>query len=442
MEKTKEVNFKQALPLSLQHVLAMFVGTIVPPLLIANVSGLGSRGTIFLIQAALFSSAIATLIQLIPLPFFKKKTGSNLPIMMGMSYVFLGVGISVTSQYGLAALFGGLLIASIFGIFMGYFVDRVRKIFTPLISGVLVLCMGIGLYSPAINNLAGGLGKPTYGEPINFSLGLFVALLIVLLIRFGKSTIKDSAILIGIVAGYLIAIPLGMVDFSGVGGASWFAFPKPLAYGLEFRLEVILIFIITYAIGVIDFMGCCTVITLGGFERKLNKEEFSDGVIGAAIGSIISALFGALPTAGLSQNAAIISLNKGIEKIIFYIAIGVILLTSVSPKLAVILTTIPHAVIGGATLVVFGMIAMAGIMLLTMFGFDEETKLIAGISIAISIGISTAPGILEKFPQVVQTLIGGSSVITGVVIAILLQSIFQLIENRKNKNLKLEKIKS
>lgn len=431
MDKTKEINLKQILPLSLQHVLAMFVGTIVPPLLIANVSGLGSKGTITLIQAALFASAIATLIQLIPLPFFKKKTGSNLPIMMGMSYVFLGVGISVTSQYGLASLFGGLLVASIFGIFMGYFVDKIRKIFTPLISGVLVLCMGIGLYSPAIKNLAGGLGNPTYGSPINFAVGLFVALLIILLIRFGKSSIKDSAILIGIVVGYFIAIPLGMVDFSAVGEATWFALPQPLAYGLEFRLEVIFIFIITYAIGIVDFMGCCTVITFGGFQRELKKEEFSSGVIGAAIGSVISSLFGALPTAGLSQNAAILSLNKGIKKIIFYIAIGVILLTSVSPKLAVILTTIPNAVIGGATLIVFGMIAMAGVMLLTMFGFDEETKLIAGISIALSIGISNASGILDKFPQVVQTLVGGSSVITGVVIALLLQSIFQLIDKRK-----------
>lgn len=441
MNKIKEIGFKEALPLSLQHVLAMFVGTIVPPLLIANVAGLGSIGAITLIQAALFASGIATIIQLIPIPFFRKKTGSNLPMMMGMSYVFLGVGISVTAQYGLASLFGGLLVASIVGIFMGYFVDLIKNIFTPVISGVLVLCMGIGLYNPAINNLAGGFGSPTYGLPINFAVGLFVAFLIIFLSKFGRSAIKDSAILIGIVVGYLIAIPLGMVSFSGVEEAAWFALPKPMAYGLEFRPEVIIIFIIAYAIGIIDFMGCCTVTTLGGFDRPLEEKEFSGGVIGAALGSVISALFGALPTAGLSQNAAIISMNKGVHKLIFYIATGLILLTSISPKLAVVLTTIPNAVIGGATLVVFGMIAMAGIMLITMFGFDEETKLIAGISIALSIGISTTPGILSEFPQAIQTLIGGSSIITAVVVAMILQGVFKVIEVRKKKQIiKLEEV--
>jgi xanthine/uracil permease len=176
-----------------------------------------------------------------------------------------------------------------------------------------------------------------------------------------------------------------------------------------------------------------TVTTLGGYNRELKGDEAAGGVIGAAIGSIISALFGGLPTAGLSQNAAIVSMNKGVHKLIFYIAAGIVLLVSVSPKVAIILTTIPNAVIGGATLIVFGMIAMAGIMLITMFGFNDDDKLIAGISVATSIGISSVPGILNKFPETIQTLVGGSSIITGVVFALVLQGIFKIIEKKETK---------
>lgn len=438
MENASRISLKDALPLSLQHVLAMFVGTIVPPLLIANVTGMDGGGTTLLIQAALFASGIATFIQLFPIPFLGKKTGSDLPVMMGMSYVFLGVALSVASTYGLAVLFGGLLVSSVAGIFMGFFIDRIKRFFTPLISGILVLCMGIGLYNPAINNLAGGFGSPSYGDPKNFILGLSVAFLIIFLLKKGRGPLKDSAILVGIAAGYLVALPLGMVDFSGVAVAPWFALPKPVAYGLEFNPQVILVFIIAYAIGTIDFMGCCTVTTLGGYHRDLSEEEASGGVIGASIGSIIAALFGSIPTAGLSQNAAIVSMNKGVHKTIFYLAGGIILFTSVSPKIAALLTTIPNAVIGGATLVVFGMIAMAGIMLMTMFGFDDDAKLIGSISVATSIGISGAPGILDNFPEVVRTLVGGSSIITGVVMALILQGVFSLFNRKKTQEKPLE----
>ncbi len=419
------------LPLSFQHVLAMFVGTIVPPLLIAKVAGISGGSVIPLIQSALFVSAIATLIQLIPIKIGPFSTGSNLPLVMGMSYVFLGVGLSVVGRYGLSALFGGLLISSLAGIIMGCFIHRIKRIFTPLISGILVLCMGIGLYDPAIDNLAGGIGSPIYKEPINFIIGLSVTFIIILLTKFGKKHFKDSAILIGIIFGYIVCFIFGIIDFSPVSSAKWFALPRLLSYGMTFKLEVILTFIVVYAIGIIDFMGCCTVTSLGGFDRNLEEKEFSGGVIGAAIGSIFASLFGALPTAGLSQNAAIISLNKKTNKTIFYLVAIIILITSLSPKFAVLLTTIPSCVIGGATLVVFGMISMAGISLLTMFDFSESSKLIAGISIAASIGISRSPDLLANFPEIIQSLVGGSSILTGVILGIFLQEIFAFIESKK-----------
>lgn len=430
----ENMSLKRAVPLSFQHLLAMFVGTIVPPLLLAGVVGAGKVETVILIQAALFSAGVATFIQLFPIKIFKNyRTGSELPIMMGMNYVFLGVCLTVASKYGLPLMFGGLLVSSIVGVFLGGIVGKVKRFFTPLVSGVLVLCMGIGLFSPSIHNLAGGLGSPTYGEPVNFFIGLFVAFLIVFLNKFGKGIVKDVSILIGVIVGYIVSLFFGLVNFSQVGEAEWFALPKILNYGVEFNFEVITIFIITYIIGTIDFMGACTVATIGGYGRELKDEEYTGGIIGAALGSILASLFGSIPVAGLSQNAAIVAMNKETNKKIFILGGIFVMLTSISPKLASILITIPNAVMGGATLVVFGMIASSGIMLLTMCDFDMEKRLITGVAVAISLGISNNPGILSKFPPVFQTLVEGSSIISAVIITLILQAIFYFKDNKKEK---------
>lgn len=425
-------SLKEALPLGIQHVMAMIVGNMVPAFLIASIIGLSSEMTTMLVQGSMLAAAIGTFIQLYPLPFFGKyKIGSRLPVMMGMSYVFLGAALSVAAEYGFPALLGGQLIASILGIFIGIYVRRIRKYFTPVISGTIVTCMGIGLFPVAIHKLAGGLGSPSYGNPINFAIGLFVAFLIIFINKFGKGLLKDTSILIGIVAGYILCLSLGMIDFSAMSSASWISLPKPLAFGLEFRWEVIAILTLIFTIGIVDIMGGYTIITLGAFNREVTDQELSSGVIGVAAGSIISSVFGGLPVAVFSQNAAIVAMNKVVSR--YVIAIGAIflLLTGISPKIGALMATVPSAVIGGAILVVFGMITMAGIMLLTMFGFDEETKIIAGIAITLSIGVTSAPQVLEQFHPMIQTLVGGSSIVAGTVVAFLLQGTFGLIKSLK-----------
>lgn len=439
---TKKFFLKQIIPLSLQHVLAMFIGTIVPPLLIANIINAPAFTVTMLIQAALLSSALATFIQIFPIKIFRSlKTGSSLPLMMGMNYVFLGICLSVVDKHNLSTLFGGLFLASIIFLFFNNFILYFKKFFTPLISGILIICMGIGLFQPAINNLAGGYGHPSYGNPQNFLLGISVSLLIIFLNKFAKGIVKDSSILIGILVGYIFSFFLGIIDFSQVGNSPWISWPKPIAYGFDFNIEVISIFLIAYIISTIDFMGCCTLTTVGGLNRNLESLEYSNGTIGCILGSILGAVFGSIPVAGLSQNAAIVSLNKNTHKLIFIMASIFIFFISLSPKLATILITIPNSVIGGATLVIFGMIVTSGISLLTMDTFTDEDKLIAGFSIALSIGLSHASNILSKFPEIIQTLIGGSTIVTGVVTALFLQTIFSTFKTSKDSNLEEKALK-
>ena len=424
---------REAIPLGMQHLLAMIVGNMVPAILISNILGLSKEMSIMLLQGAMLAAGIATIIQLYPIPLIKGyKIGAGLPVMMGTSYVFLGACLSVTGQYGIATLIGAQIVSAVVTIFLGIAVKKIRKIFTPVISGTIVACMGIGLFPVAINNLAGGQGSLDFGSSKNFIVGIIVAFIVVIIMHFGKGLVKDVSILIGIVVGYIISLSLGMVDFSAVGESAWFAFPKLLPFGVEFRLDVIIMFTLIYAISIADLMGSYTVVTMGGLNREVTDEELSSGVIGGAVGSIIASLLSSIPTGVFSQNSAIVAMNKVVSRFVIATATVILFIAGISPKIGALITTIPSAVIGGATLVVFSQIAMAGVMLITMEEFTDQNKLIAGVAIATSIGVTSFPQAIEKLPPLVVTLIGDSSIVLGALIALLLQLIFTVTSKKED----------
>jgi uracil-xanthine permease len=418
---------KEAVPLALQHLLAMIVGNMVPAILIANVVGLNQTQSTMLIQGSMLAAGLATFLQLYPIPLFKGyKIGVRLPLMMGMSYVFLGACISVAAEHGLAALFGAQIAAGVIVFLVGFIIKKIRHIFTAVISGTIIACMGIGLFSTAIKNLAGGEGTELFGNPINFLIGGFVTIIIIMINKFGKGLVKNSSILIGIVVGYAVSLAAGIIDFSAVHGAAFISLPTPVAFGLEFKPELIAMFTIIYIIGIVDMMGASTIVTMGAMDREVTDEELSSIVLGNSISSIISSVFSALPTGVFSQNTVIVSMNKVISRYVIALGAAVLLLAGVSPYLGAIMTTIPNCVIGGATIVVFSSIAMSGFSIIGSDGFTEENNLIAGVSIAVSIGVSTFPQVLNQFPDIVQTIVGNSYIVSGAVIAILLQTAFKL----------------
>lgn len=423
---------REAVPLGLQHVFAMIVANMVPAILIANVVGLSQSMSTMLIQGSMLAAGIGTLLQLYPIPLFKGyKIGSRLPVMMGMGYIFLGASLSVAGEYGLATLFGAQLIAAVIAIFLGVGSKKIRKIFTPVVSGIIVSCMGIGLFPVAINNLFGGAGSPSFGEPINLLVGGIVALIIVFLQKYGKKLFKDLAILMGIASGYGLSLFLKLVDFSPVTEGTLFSIPQPLAFGVDFKLEVIAVFTILFGVAIADIMGGFTVVTSGAMNREVTDQELSSGVIGAAVASIISAIFNAPPINIFGQNSAIIAMNKVISRFVIAVGTVVLILGGISPKVGALMTTIPSPVVGGATLVVFSSIAMSGIRLISMGGFTDETRIIAGVSIAFSIGLNSIPGALDKFPSIVQTLLGSSTVVSGAIVAFLLLFIFNIGDKRE-----------
>ncbi|MCC0638726.1 MULTISPECIES: uracil-xanthine permease family protein [unclassified Clostridioides] len=430
---------KEAIPLGLQHLMAMVIGSCLPAILVANAAGLNHKMSTLLIQAALIFAGLSTLLQLYPIPLFKGfKLGGGIPVIMGATAMFIGAGVSVAGKYGLPVLFGSQIVAGIVIIIIGFGLKKIRFIFTPVVSGTIVACMGLGLFPIAIKNLAGGMGNETFGQPINFIVGIAVSLMILGLNKYGKGLFKDASILVSIVFGYILSLILGIVNFSSIQEFTLVALPKPLAFGLDIKLEVVVMFSIIYLVEIADIMGACTLSTVGGLNRQVTDEELSSAVLGNGVLSTIGALFSATPMGMFGQNSAIVSNTKIISK--FVLAIGGIglFLAGVSPLLANLIRTIPPCVVGGATLVIFSTLTTSGLRLVSMDGFNQENSMILGLSMATGIGFMVVPQVLEKSPKFIETLLADSSVVSGAMVAIIVQGLYMIkfSKGKDNKNKK------
>lgn len=415
--------FRQMFPLGLQQPLAMFVGNIVPMLLVSGEAGLSAENATLLLQCSLLGAGVATLIQAFPICIGKVRLGSGLPVMMGLTYTFLPICISVSVNYGLGALFGAQLIGGIISIFIGMALPKVRKFFPPIVTGTIIVSIGISCFPTAAYNLAGGSGSETMGEAYNWIIGVIVIAVILLCSGFGKGLVSAAAILIGMVAGYIVSVIWGIVDFSAVASAAWFAVPKPLAFGMEFKLDFAIIFALLFFINAVEMTGDFTVSATGGLNRQPKDAELKGGIIGNGIACIFSSFFNCFATGTYSQCSGIVALTKVCSRYVMGCAAGTLVIAAFCPKLAALLSTIPNCVIGGATIVVFSMIALSGMNLVARSRFTNRSMLICGTSLALGLGISFAKDTLAGAGEYVQMFFGESSIILVAGTALLLNII-------------------
>ena len=416
---------REAFPLGLQHVVAMFVPNLVPMMLISQAANLDQFHTTLLIQCAMIGAGISTLLQEYPIQLTGGyRIGSRLPVMLGLTYVFLPTCIALAGQYGLATIFGAQIIAGFAAIIFGIAFKKIRKHFPPVVTGTVVMSLGLSVFNIAINNIAGGSGSSTYGSYTNWIIGIIVITVVLYFQQFGKGLAKSSSILLGMTTGYIISFALGMIEFSAVGAAAWFSVPKPLAFGLEFRLDVIMMFIILYFIVSIQVVGDFSVSAIGGLNREASNEELTGGIIGNGFTSIMTALINSFPTATYSQNSGMVALNKVVSRYVFGVGGVILLVAGFCPKIGALISTIPNPVVGGGTLVVFSMIAMSGVNLVTMQGFSGRSMLIVGISLAFGLGVINTPQSISQFPATFKLLLGQSSVVLSASIAFILNLIF------------------
>ncbi len=409
----------QLIPLGLQHVVAAVVGIITPAILVANTCGLSEAEKTLMIQVSLILTALATLLQLFPI---FRRIGSGLPVIMGISFAYIPTLQAIGAQFDIATILGAEIIGGIVAIVFGVFVKWIRPLFPPLVTGTVIFTIGLSLYPTAVKYMAGGAGTEWFGNVKSWVVALITLVVVVILSNFTKGIFKLGAILIGMIVGYIVAYFAGMVDFSSVGTSAWFALPEVMPFEIKFVPSACVSLAIVYVVNAVQTIGDLSSTTMGGMDRMPTDKELSGGIIGQGIMSILGAFFGGLPTASYSQNVGIVTVNKVINRAVFTLAAGILLVAGLMPKFASLLTTIPQCVIGGATISVFATITMTGIRMITEGGFTPRKSSVVGLSVALGVGITQVSGCLagEGFPEWVNTVFGSSSVVVATIVAIIL----------------------
>ena len=419
--------FRQVLPLALQHVVAMIVGCVTPAIIVSGaVSGGGmSQGDkVILIQAALFVSAISTLLQLFPLGSKSGfHIGSSLPVILGVSFAYVPSMQAIAEGYGVATILGSQIVGGCVAIVVGLLVRKIRVFFPPLITGTVVFTIGLSLYPTAINYMAGGTSNETYGSWQNWAVAIFTLVVVTVLNHFGKGIVKLASILIGMVAGYVVSAFFGMVSFSSVASASVFQLPQVMHFGINFEVSSCVAIGLLFAINSVQAIGDFTATTVGGLGRQPSDKELQGGIVGYGIMNIIGAVFGGLPTATYSQNVGIVATTKVVNRCVLGLAAIILGVAGLIPKFSALLTTIPQCVLGGATVSVFASIAMTGMKLITSEDMNYRNTSIVGLAAALGMGIAQASAALSTFPSWVTMIFGKSPVVLATLIAILLNII-------------------
>lgn len=411
----------QAIPLALQHVVAMIVGCVTPAIIISGAAGIDTADRVILIQASLVVSALATLLQLFPLG--KKgglRLGAGLPVILGVSFAYVPSMQAIAEQYGIATILGSQIVGGICAVIVGIMIKKIRKFFPPLIAGTVVFTIGLSLYPTAINYMAGGTGQPNYGSWQNWTVAIFTLIVVTVLNHFAKGFLKLASILMGMIAGYIFSMFFGMVSFTNVGEAGMFQLPHIMHFGINFEISACVAIGLLFVINSVQAIGDFSATTAGGLDREPTTDELQGAILGYGITNVIGAFLGCLPTATYSQNVGIVATTKVVNRVTLGISALVILVAGLFPKFSALLTTIPYAVLGGATVSVFASIAMTGMKLVMTEEMNYRNTSIVGLAAALGMGVSQASASLSSFPAWVTTIFGKSPVVIATLVAILL----------------------
>ena len=423
--------FSEAFPLALQHVVAMIVGCVTPAIIISTAAKIAPADKVLMIQSALVVAGLSTLLQLFGLGAGKFRFGSRLPVIMGISFAYVPSMEAIAKVHGIGAILGAQIVGGVIALIVGLFIKQIQKFFPPLITGTVVFTIGLSLYPTAVNYMAGGKNAKDYGAPIHWIIALITLATVTILNHFAKGFLKLASILIGIIVGYIVSLCFGMVNFSAIADASWVAIPNPVHFGLQFDLPSCVAMGLLFAINSIQAIGDMTATTSGSMDRLPSEDELRGGILGYGFTNIIGALLGGLPTATFSQNVGIVTTTKVVNRCVLGLAAILILISGFVPKISAILTTIPQAVLGGATISVFASIAMTGMRLINTEERNYRATSIVGLSVALGMGISQAQEALATFPEWVTIIFGKSPVVVTTVSAIILNIILPKAKKAK-----------
>ncbi|WP_171241078.1 nucleobase:cation symporter-2 family protein [Ruegeria sp. HKCCA5491] len=438
-EQLRDPNYTPALhkavPLGIQHVLAMFVSNVTPAIIVAGAAGFGFGSNspdfpelLYLIQMSMLFAGVATLLQTVTLG----PVGAALPIVQGTSFAFLPIMIPLVAGKGvdgLAALFGGVIVGGLFHALLGTVIGKIRFALPPLVTGLVVTMIGLALVKVGIQYAAGGvpaIGTPEYGSALNWSAALVVIIVTLALKFFTRGMLSVSAVLIGLVAGYGYALMVGMVTFEAIG-TSWdraasFALPVPFKYGFEFSFAAIIGFCLMAFVSAIETVGDVSGVTKGGAGREATDKEIAGATYADGFGSALAGVFGGLPNTSFSQNVGLIAMTGVMSRNVVTIGALLLILCGLVPKVGAIIRTVPIEVLGGGVIVMFGMVVAAGVSMLSDVDWNRRNMVIFAISLSIGFGLQLEPNAVQHLPDTLGILMK-SGLLPAALIAIVLNLI-------------------
>lgn len=403
--------------LGFQNIFAAFGGIIAVPLVISSALGFDGLTATALLSASILVSGIATIIQ----SKGGGPIGARVPCVMGTDFTFVAPAIAVGGAAGLPGILGATILGSFVEVISSYFIKPLMKLFPPLVTGTVVCLIGLTLLPVSMDWAAGGAGAADYGSVKNISIALIVLIITILLNRYGKGMFSTASVLIGMIIGYLICIPLGMVDFTLVKEASWLAFPKIFEYGVKFDIKYLLTFIPAYFVTTIETVGClssiCEVSDVAADEKRIGKGVLADGV-----GSCISGILGAFPNTTFSQNVGLIPLTRNASRSVAVMAGILLVALGLLPKFAALINIMPQPVLGGVGIVMFGTIAAAGIKTLSKVRINNRNLLIIATALGLGLGVTFRPELVSNLPEGIN-MIFSSGISTGTIVALILNTI-------------------
>lgn len=413
------VPLSQAIPFGLQHVLAMFVSNITPIIILANVVGIDPALSAALVQNCMIIAGIGTLVQLYPI----WRVGSRLPIVMGISFTFLSLAIAIATSKGMGTLMGAVIVGGIVEGLLGLFPNQWTKLIPHVVAATVVTAIGFSLLPIGANSFAGGQGAADFGSINNWIVGTITLLTCLLTQVFAKGFLRALSVLVGLIVGYIVALCMGMIDFSGLSEVGVVALPKVMPFTPEFHLDAILAIVCVFLVSATETIGDTSALCSGALGRSVHKKEMGASVACDGFVSVLAGCFGCTPITSFSQNVGLAAISKVVNRFTIGVGACIMIIGGLFPAVGTLLTTIPQAVLGGCTIMMFGSIMFAGFGMLARCGFSDRNMIIVALSLSIGLGFTQATGMFSIFPQIVQTVFAENCVAVVFLLAVILNLI-------------------
>lgn len=418
-DKDAKINLLKAFPFGLQHILAMFVANITPVIIVAAACGLGAADTAMILQSAMIIAGIGTFIQLFPV----WKIGSGLPIVMGISFTFVSLACTIGAQYGYGALMGAVLIGGIVEGVLGLLAKYWIKLVAPIVASTVVTAIGFSLLSVGASSFGGGTGVSDFGSVNNWILGTVTLVSCILFNIFAKGFLKQLAVLFGLIVGYILALFMGMVDFSALEGVKLISLPHFVPFKPEFNANAIIAFILIFLVSATETIGDTSALAASGLGRDVTEKETSGSIACDGFVSALSSVFGCMPITSFSQNVGLVAMTKVVNKYAIATGAFIMVLAGFFPAVGGLLATLPSAVLGGCTIMMFGTIVVSGVQMIGKCGFSQRNITIAALSLSVGLGFTQCPELFSIFPELVRSVFAENCVALVFMTAIILNLI-------------------